>query len=333
MDDLLADFLREADQRAAEAQAALGRLRAGGAHGPAGRGALALIRRHLHGIKGIAGCLGLPRMERLAHLAEDALAGPAPSADALDQAAQALTGIARAATGLAAALPPPAAAFPLPAFTVSAPGLPSAHGGDAARVSDAWGALPILARQLAGRLGKRVALTLEGGETPLSRAALPPLREALAQMLRNAIDHGIEPPAERRAAGKPEVGALRVSARAVPGAALIEVADDGSGLALDRIRAEAAALGLGTPAALAAMADADAAQLVFSPGLSTAARPGLISGRGVGLDAAASGLAEIGGRAEAISTPGRGCLFVLTLPAPAPGIKVRDDVLDGALAV
>jgi len=314
MDELLTDFIAETDRRLTEASAALMRLRAD----PRDGAALALVRRHVHGIKGIAGCLGLPRVERMTHLAEDALAGAEPSADGIAQAADALYGIARIAAGLLADLRRGQAA--------------PADAAEMARVADAWGALPLLARRLADRLGKRIALTLEGGETAIPHAALPPLREALAQMLRNAIDHGIEPPAERRAAGKPETGALRVSARAEPGAARVEVADDGRGLPLSRIRAQAAALGLAHPAALAAMDDAEAAQLVFRPGLSTAERPTLVSGRGVGLDAAASGLAELGGTAEAITDPGRGCIFVLTLPVSQPCAAATARVLDGMFA-
>ena len=181
-------------------------------------------------------------------------------------------------------------------------------------ISGAWAKLPRLVRDLAQDLGKSIDLVMFGQETELDRQVLELIKDPLTHMIRNAADHGLETPQVRAAAGKPETGRITLQARHEGGAIVIEVADDGRGLAADKIRAKAQSSGLLTPAQADAMSDADARHLIFMPGFSTAAEVTSVSGRGVGMDVVRTNIEKIGGAIELSSVEGAGTRFTIRIP-------------------
>ncbi|MBS0295629.1 MAG: chemotaxis protein CheW [Proteobacteria bacterium] len=181
-------------------------------------------------------------------------------------------------------------------------------------ISGAWAKLPRLVRDLAQDLGKTIELQMFGQETELDRQVLELIKDPLTHMIRNAADHGLETPAERRAAGKPETGRITLQARHEGGAIVIEVADDGRGLPADRIRDKAVSSGLLSSAQAEQMSDAEARQLIFMPGFSTASQVTSVSGRGVGMDVVRTNIEKIGGVIELSSVPGGGTRFTIRIP-------------------
>ncbi|MBP2228534.1 two-component system chemotaxis sensor kinase CheA [Azospirillum agricola] len=174
--------------------------------------------------------------------------------------------------------------------------------------------LPRLVRDTARRLGKTVALELDGGETEADRDILDALGEPLLHLVRNSLDHGIESPDRRAAAGKPDSGTIRVRAFQEKDGVVVEVVDDGAGIDPAAMRAAACRKGLLDEAAAAALDDGEAVRLVFAPGFSTAAGVSELSGRGVGMDAVRAAVERAGGRVEIASTPGAGTRVRLALP-------------------
>ncbi|MEK6771013.1 MAG: chemotaxis protein CheA [Pseudomonadota bacterium] len=172
--------------------------------------------------------------------------------------------------------------------------------------------LPRLIRDLAQRLGKQVDLELSGEQTELDKTVIERISDPLLHMVRNCLDHGIETPAERRRAGKPETGHLRVHAHQKSGYVHVVVEDDGRGLSYEQIRQRAVQAGLlnadtrPTPEQMH--------ELIFYPGFSTASEVSDISGRGVGLDVVRENIRSLGGSVEVSSTPGSGTRFTLRLP-------------------
>jgi two-component system chemotaxis sensor kinase CheA len=185
-----------------------------------------------------------------------------------------------------------------------------------ARLTPVWQVFdrfPRVVRDLARQLGRRVRLEIEGEDTQLDRAILDELGEPLIHLLRNAIDHGIEPANERAGLGKPEEGLIRVSASSDRTTVLIRVSDDGAGI--DRNRVLAAAIRGGHVPAETTELDNDLLLRVLSrPGFSTAGKVTDVSGRGVGMDAVVSRLRALGGSVELESEPGVGSTFTLRLP-------------------
>lgn len=181
-------------------------------------------------------------------------------------------------------------------------------------ISGAWAKLPRLVRDLAQDLGKNIDLSMLGQETELDRQVLELIKDPLTHMIRNAADHGLETPAERLAANKPEAGRITLQARHEGGAIVIEVADDGRGLPAERIRAKAISSGLLSQAQADQLTDADARQLIFLPGLSTATEVTSVSGRGVGMDVVRTNIEKIGGTIEVTSTEGEGTRFLIRIP-------------------
>ena len=177
--------------------------------------------------------------------------------------------------------------------------------------------LPRSAREIAGRLGKEVDVLLEGAAVEADKTLVDGLSEPLLHLLRNALDHGIEPPAEREAAGKPRAGRIVLRASRDGAGIVVEMSDDGRGMDPDRLRAAAVARGLLDPASAAALDDAAALELVFRPGFSTAGRVTEVSGRGVGMDAVRAAVEALGGRVGLLSAPGAGTTVRLTLPQGA----------------
>lgn len=181
-------------------------------------------------------------------------------------------------------------------------------------ISGAWAKLPRLVRDLAQDLGKSIDLVMVGQDTELDRQVLELIKDPLTHMIRNAADHGLETPAERAAAGKPETGRITLQARHEGGAIVIEISDDGRGLPAEKLRAKAVAAGILTPVQAEQMSDLEARQLIFLPGLSTAAEVTSVSGRGVGMDVVRTNIEKIGGAIELASVEGRGACFTIRIP-------------------
>ncbi|GGJ03006.1 hybrid sensor histidine kinase/response regulator [Neoroseomonas lacus] len=181
-------------------------------------------------------------------------------------------------------------------------------------IGHAWAKLPRLVRDLSHELGKKIELDMRGAQTELDRQVLELIRDPLTHMVRNSGDHGLEKPAERRAAGKPETGRVILNAYHEGGHIIIEVGDDGRGLPVDRIRAKALANGLATEAELAQMSEREVLRFIFAAGFSTAQQVTSVSGRGVGMDVVKTNIEKIGGTVELISKEGRGTTFTIKIP-------------------
>jgi len=181
-------------------------------------------------------------------------------------------------------------------------------------IGQAWNQLPRLVRDLSRDLGKQIELVMRGQDTELDRQVLELLRDPLAHMVRNSADHGLEDGATRCAAGKPLAGTITLNAYHESGHILIEIADDGAGLPVERIRLKALARGLATEADLAAMSDREVGQFIFHAGLSTASAVTAVSGRGVGMDVVRTNIERIGGTIALESMAGRGTVFTLRIP-------------------
>lgn len=184
----------------------------------------------------------------------------------------------------------------------------------AVAVGEVFDRFPRLVRDAARALDKRVALEMEGQEEELDRSLLNELGDLLVHLLRNAVDHGIESPEERRAAGKPESGMIRLTARRRRSAVVVRVEDDGRGLRRERIERAAVERGLLTAEQAAALSPSEVWGLISMPGFSTAERVTDVSGRGVGLDVVSARVQALGGSVEVQSEPGRGTTFEIRLP-------------------
>lgn len=182
------------------------------------------------------------------------------------------------------------------------------------RIDTLFGSLPRLVRDLAADLGKEVLVDCEGGDVELDRELIEMLRDPLTHIIRNAVDHGIEPPHQRIAAGKREEGVLKLHARQADNRIHLEITDDGRGIDGERLVAKAVEAGLCTAAEGAAYDRRERQQLIFHPGLSTAAAVTAVSGRGVGMDVVRANIERIGGAIKVCSEPGQGTRFTLALP-------------------
>jgi len=177
--------------------------------------------------------------------------------------------------------------------------------------------LPRLARDLARELGKQVEVELRGAELELDRSILDRLNDPLVHLVRNAVDHGLEPPEQRRERGKPPAGRLLVDARREKDSIRISVSDDGRGLDLDALRERAVEAGVLHADLAEDLPPEEIASLVFRAGLSTAQHVSRVSGRGVGMDAVKVTIESLGGRVELESRPGLGTTTSLRVPITA----------------
>ncbi|SDH46610.1 hybrid sensor histidine kinase/response regulator [Roseospirillum parvum] len=181
-------------------------------------------------------------------------------------------------------------------------------------IGNAWAKLPRIVRDLGLEMHKKIDLQMYGAETELDRQVLELIKDPLTHMVRNSGDHGLEPPAERLAAGKPETGVIQLNAYHEGGHIIVEISDDGRGLNLDRIRAKVIANGLASESEVEAMGDQQVAQFIFKAGLSTAEKVTNVSGRGVGMDVVKTNIEKIGGTIELKTTPGKGSTFTIKIP-------------------
>ena len=399
MDELLSEFLAEARESLALLDESLLALE----RHPDDAQTLAVVFRLFHSIKGTCGFLNLPRLERVAHAAEDLLgalrSGGSQSGTAItpglitlilaavDRIKLVVDGIADAGTEpggddtallatLAATTADPTASapdesppqpHPKEEEEVASPGqsirvyvsaletlmtlvselvltrnqlmqiarteVDSRYYAPLQRLSHltsdlqegvmrtrmqpirhAWSAMPRLVRDLAGELGKQIAVAMHGEDTELDRHVLELIRSPLTHMVRNCADHGLETPAARLAAGKPARGTITLNSYHEGGTIVIEVGDDGAGLDTARIRDRAVAKGLVTPAQIADWTDSQLNRLIFLPGLTTAASVTSISGRGVGMDVVQTNIDRLAGTVEVRSIPGQGTDFTIRIP-------------------
>lgn len=182
------------------------------------------------------------------------------------------------------------------------------------RIENLFVALPRMVRDLSAELGKQVLVDIDGGDVELDREMIEMIRDPLTHIIRNAVDHGIEKPAERLKAGKREIGLLTVSARQSGNQILIDIADDGKGIDGKRLVDKALAAGVVEPGEATRLSDRERLALIFEAGLSTAQEVTAISGRGVGMDVVRSNIERIGGTVEVDSTPGKGTRMTLRVP-------------------
>lgn len=171
-----------------------------------------------------------------------------------------------------------------------------------------------IARDLAAMLGKKVRVELEGEDVGVDKAVNEALRDPLLHLVRNAVDHGLEPPDQRVSAGKPAEGRLRIRAFHEGGRVHVEVSDDGRGIDGDRLAERAVATGELTADEAAGLTSVQRLELMFRPGLSTKDVVTSVSGRGVGMDVVRANLEQVGGSIEVCSEPGSGSVFRINVP-------------------
>ncbi|WP_294310396.1 chemotaxis protein CheA [uncultured Sphingomonas sp.] len=182
------------------------------------------------------------------------------------------------------------------------------------KIDGLFSALPRMVRDTAAELGKAVTLRIEGSDVDLDREMIEMMRDPLVHIIRNAIDHGIEPPARRRSLGKPPTGQICITARQSGNQILIEIEDDGAGIDVARIAAKAIQNDVRSAAEVAGMSPAEKLKLVFEPGLSSRDTVSAVSGRGVGMDVVRANIEHVGGRIALDNRPGRGLVITIQVP-------------------
>ncbi|WP_291297371.1 chemotaxis protein CheW [Elioraea sp.] len=181
-------------------------------------------------------------------------------------------------------------------------------------IGNAWNKFPRVVRDIAHEIGKKIDLQMIGADTELDRQVLELIKDPLTHMVRNSVDHGIEKPEDRRAAGKPDTGRLVLNAFHEGGHIIIQISDDGRGLNTARIRQKIVGQGLASEAEVAGMAEAEIHQFIWRAGFSTAAAVTSVSGRGVGMDVVKTNIEKIGGTIDLRSVEGQGTTFTIKIP-------------------
>jgi len=181
-------------------------------------------------------------------------------------------------------------------------------------IGNVWTKFPRTVRDVATHCGKLVRIEMEGRETELDKTIIEAIKDPLMHMVRNAVDHGVERPEARRAAGKAEEGRLLLRAYHEGGQVNIEISDDGAGIDCARLRAKAIKRGLITAEQAERMSDRESVNLIFHPGLSTAEQISNVSGRGVGMDVVRTNIEKIGGTVDVSSAPGLGTTVRMKIP-------------------
>ena len=182
------------------------------------------------------------------------------------------------------------------------------------RVERLFMAVPRLVRDLSRELGKQIELHLEGGEVEMDREMVELVLDPLTHIVRNSIDHGIETPTERRAAGKTPTGRLSLAARQSGSQIVIEIVDDGRGINVEAIARKALIAGLTTPQDIVKLSEQEMLELIFAPGFSTADKVTSVSGRGVGMDVVRANIERLGGVITLTNRPGQGLTTSLRVP-------------------
>jgi len=196
-------------------------------------------------------------------------------------------------------------------------------------IGNVWNKFPRVVRDLAKGCGKQVRLEMDGKDTDLDKSILEAIKDPLTHLVRNSVDHGIETPEERVAAGKPTEGVVTLRAYHEGGLVNIEISDDGAGIDIEKVRAKAVEKALISPDRAAQMADREVANLIFMPGFSTAAKVTNVSGRGVGMDVVKTNIEKIGGTIDLANRPGLGATVKIKIPltlAIIPALVVENGV-------
>jgi two-component system chemotaxis sensor kinase CheA len=188
-------------------------------------------------------------------------------------------------------------------------------------IANIWSRFPRMVRDVAVECGKQVTIEMEGSETELDKTIIEAIRDPLTHLVRNAVDHGIETPADRKAAGKPAQGRLWLRAGHEGGQVNIEVSDDGGGIDTKRIRRRAVERGIASSDQAAIMGEQTLLNLIFLPGFSTANKVTAVSGRGVGMDVVKINIEKIGGTVDISSKVGQGTSVKMRIPLTLAIIK------------
>ncbi|MEL6106425.1 MAG: chemotaxis protein CheA [Planctomycetota bacterium] len=195
-------------------------------------------------------------------------------------------------------------------------------------IRNAWSKLPRVVRDLSSTFGKKVEVRMEGADTELDKTILEAIKDPLTHIVRNSVDHGIENPDVRAAAGKPPEGTLLLRAFHEGGQVNIEITDDGGGIRADRVRDKAIEKGMITAERADQMTDRELTGLILLPGFSTAAKVTNVSGRGVGMDVVKTNIERIGGTLDIQSTEGQGTTLRIKIPltlAIVPALIIKSD--------
>lgn len=181
-------------------------------------------------------------------------------------------------------------------------------------IGNAWNKLPRIIRDIGNDLDKKIELKMIGADTELDRQVLEMIKDPLTHMIRNSGDHGLEGPEERVKAGKPETGTVTLNAYHEGGHIIIEIADDGRGINIARVKEKIVANGLAAESELEDYSDQQIQQFIFKAGFSTAEKVTNVSGRGVGMDVVRTNIEKIGGQIELRSEEGKGSTFIIKIP-------------------
>ena len=198
-------------------------------------------------------------------------------------------------------------------------------------IGTVFSGFPRMIRDLARTTGKSVNFVVDGQDTEIDRTVIERIRDPLVHLLRNAVDHGAEPPEKRRAAGKPETATIRLSAYHAEGFIVIEIQDDGNGIDPVKLKDAAVSKGVISEEMAARLSSSELLDLIFTPGMSTAAKTTEVSGRGVGMDIVKSGLEAIGGFVNIDTDVGEGTKFTLKLPLTLATVRALLVSSDNAL--
>jgi len=182
------------------------------------------------------------------------------------------------------------------------------------QIGTVFSKFPRIIRDLSGKLEKQCALNIEGKEVEVDKTIIEAIGDPLTHLIRNSVDHGIESPADRRKAGKPEEGTMNLRAFYQAGKVRIEIEDDGAGINPDKLKEKAVSKGILTQEKADQMGDSEALRLIFHPGFSMAAKVTDVSGRGVGMDVVRTNISKLGGTVDIDSVVGKGTNIVITLP-------------------
>ena len=181
-------------------------------------------------------------------------------------------------------------------------------------IGNVFGKFPRVIRDLSNQLGKQVRLDMDGNEVEVDKTIVEAIADPLTHLIRNSVDHGVETPEVRRAAGKPEEGLVKLRASHQAGKVVIEIVDDGAGMDPAKLRQKALEKGIITAEKAESMSTRESLSLIFAPGFSTAAQVTDVSGRGVGMDVVRTNIEKLGGSVELDSTLGKGSSIRITLP-------------------
>jgi chemotaxis protein histidine kinase CheA len=300
MDDLLHEFMAETSESLNVVDAELVRFE----REPSSVKLLDHVFRLVHSIKGTCSFLNLPRFEALAHATETLLEQLRDGQPATPEMLELIyAAVARMKSVLAT-------------LERGNAGTPE-HKHHLLPAGRVWKNLPHLVSELALQLYKNIELEIHGADVELDRAVIGLIKDPVMHMVRNAIDHGIEPPDARMAAGKPETGKIRLSFGHKDDYLLIEIADDGKGLDMARIERAVIESGLASRVEIDGLTAPEIMKFIFAPGFTTAANVTPISGRGVGMDVVYNNISRLGGSVDLKSAEGEGTTITIRIPVKA----------------